>query len=190
MKNGHKLTVGRGGLTAIARALTAAKACPALIAMVFLVGCGGAGIDGTAPHVYEDAKEMVREAKAGITEISIEDFRTKMDGDDPFILIDVREPGEYDESNIPGSISIPRGVLEFKIANEKFWDDEGMYVPEKDEEIIVYCKKGELGALAAETLVILGYTNVKSLAGGWVVWEYGPEALEEEEEEVEEAGCG
>jgi len=41
-----------------------------------------------------------------------------------------------------------------------------------------------------ETLVKLGYSNVKHLYGGWVVWEEGPEALEVEEEVVEESGCG
>jgi rhodanese-related sulfurtransferase len=44
--------------------------------------------------------------------------------------------------------------------------------------------------LAAETLVKLGYTNVRHLYGGWVVWEGGPEALDVEEEVVEEGGCG
>jgi len=190
VKNGHKPLLNCSGQTATVGTLASAKVCLALIVMVYFAGCGGAGINGTAPRVYENAKEMVKEARAGITEISIEEFKVKMESDEPFVLIDVREPGKYDENNIPGSISIPRGLLEFKIADEKFWDDEGMYVPGKDEEIIVYCKKGERGALAAETLVKLGYTNVKNLIGGWVVWEGGPEALEEEEEEVEESGCG
>lgn len=155
-----------------------------------LVGCGGAGVEGRAPKLYDDAQQMVREAKSGIAQIDVEEFKVKMESDDVFILIDVREPGEYDEDNIPGSVNIPRGILEFTIADEKFWDGEGLFAPEKDEEIIIYGHKVERGPLAAETLVKLGYTNVKDLYGGWIVWDQGSEALEVEEEVVEESGCG
>lgn len=157
---------------------------------VVLAGCGGSGIDGRGPKVYENAKQMVAEATAGIDRMDIEQFKVKMDSDDIFTIIDVREPNEFDEDNIPGSINIPRGLIEFKIADEKYWDAEGLFVPEKNEEIIVYGHKIERGALAAETLVKLGYSNIKHLHGGWVVWEKGPEALEAEEEVVEESGCG
>lgn len=154
------------------------------------VGCGGAGIDGRAPKLYDNAEQMVREARAGIDQIDIERFRAKMDSDDIFIVIDIREPSEFDEGNIPGSVNIPRGVLEFWIADEKFWDEEGLFAPEKNEEIIIYGYKTRRGPLAAETLVRLGYTNISDLYGGWIVWDKGPEALEVEEEVVEESGCG
>jgi rhodanese-related sulfurtransferase len=155
-----------------------------------LVGCGGAGIEGRAPKLYDDAKQMVQEAKSGVAQIDIEEFKIKMESDDVFILIDVREPHEYDEDNIPGSVNIPRGTLEFTIGDGKFWDGQGLFAPEKDEEIIVYGHKVERGPLAAETLVKLGYTNVKDLYGGWIVWDQGPEALDVEEVVVEESGCG
>ncbi|MBN2185256.1 MAG: rhodanese-like domain-containing protein [Candidatus Krumholzibacteriota bacterium] len=155
-----------------------------------IAGCGGAGIDGRAPKLYADAKQMVREAQAGVDQINIDEFKAKMESDDVFFIIDVREPYEYDEDNIPGSVNIPRGLLEFQIADKKFWDAEGLFAPEKGEEIIVYGYKIERGPLAAESLVKLGFTNVKDLYGGWVVWEKGPEALEVEEEVVEEGGCG
>jgi rhodanese-related sulfurtransferase len=105
-------------------------------------------------------------------------------------LIDVRESNEFEDGNIPGSFNVPRGILEFKIANEDYWDQLGMYVPEKDEEIIIYCKKGGRGALSTEALTKLGYRNCKNLTGGWIGWSKGPEAVEEEEEKKEEGGCG
>ena len=163
-----------------------------LVLAVFpsLIGCGGAGIDGTAPRTYADAKAMVAEAKHGIVAISADELRVKLENEEMFILIDVREADEYDEACIDGAFQLPRGKLEFDIANQRFWDEQGMYVPEKNEEIILYSHKGRRGALATETLVKLGYGNVKNLTGGWVVWEFGPEALEEEEEVPEEGGCG
>ena len=161
---------------------------PALFAV--LAGCGGSGIEGRGPAACADAKEMVAKAKAGVDQIDIEEFNTLMDSDEYFTVIDVREADEFDEGSIPGAINIPRGILESKIADAKYWDSEGLFVPEKDEAMIVYGHKIDRGVLAAETLVKLGYSNVRHLYGGWVVWEEGPEALDVEEEVVEEGGCG
>jgi rhodanese-related sulfurtransferase len=158
--------------------------------LVLLVGCGGAGIDGAAPRVYGGADEMVTEARLGIPEISADDLRGKIDNEDMFFLIDVRGWDEADSGAIDGSFLLPRGVLEFRIADEDYWDSEGMFVPEKGEELILYSNRGKRSALAAEALIKLGYGNVKSLAGGWVVWAYGPDALEIEEAKPEEGGCG
>jgi len=160
-----------------------------LLALTLLLNCGGAGIDGRAPKVYPDAQALVNEAKKGVEKIEIEEFKQKIDNEEMFLLIDVREPAEFEEDNIPWSINIPRGLLEFKIGNDKFWDSEGLFSPEHDEEIIVYCKKWSRAPLAAEVLIKLGYTNVKYLYGGMTVWLNGPDALEVEDV-VEESGCG
>ena len=164
----------------------------ALVAMTYLAGCAGAGIDGTAPRLYNNAKQMVKEAKIGVAKISSQSFKAKLASEEVFSLIDVSEPDDYEEEeeNIPGSITLPRGLLEFNIASKSFWDEESLDVPKKEDPIIVYSKKEARGALAAETLVKLGYENVKYLAGGWVVWKHGPGALKEEEEPKEESGCG
>ena len=95
----------------------------------------------------------------------------KLDNGDMILLIDVREPNEFNAGYIPGSVNIPRGTLEFKIGNEAFWDAAFLYLPETTEEIIVYCKKGKRGTLAAETLKKLGYENVTYIDGGWKEWE-------------------
>lgn len=131
---------------------------------VFLYGC-------SCEKSYEGVDEMVKSAKAEIEEISVEDFKAKYDNFDPYVLIDVRTGAEHNHGFIPGAISIPRGVLEFRIGNQEYWDNAGLYMPRKDEEIIVYCKKGHRGTLAAETLRKMGYTNVKNLEGGWKNWE-------------------
>jgi rhodanese-related sulfurtransferase len=83
----------------------------------------------------------------------------------------VREPSEYNAGYIPGALNIPAGTLVFKIANQEFWDNEMLYMPEKDEELIIYCKKGKRGVLAAEALGKLGYKNVINISGGWKKWE-------------------
>jgi len=115
--------------------------------------------------------QMIETAKASVNMIPVAQLKEKLDNGDMLLLLDVREPAEFNAGYIPGAVNIPRGLLEFKIDNEEFWDAAFLYLPEKDEEIVVYCKKGHRSILAAETLKKLGYTNVSFMDGGWKNWE-------------------
>ncbi len=161
-----------------------------IISLVCFVGCGGEGLNNYSSLTFENVKEMVANAKSGIIQVSLQDFKASIENEEEFILIDVREADEFEANCIPGAFNIPRGFLEFKIASEDFWDMMGMYVPEKTEEIIIYCKKGGRGVLATESLTRLGYENVKNIIGGWEAWEMWPEVWEEKEEKKDEGGCG
>jgi molybdopterin/thiamine biosynthesis adenylyltransferase/rhodanese-related sulfurtransferase len=77
------------------------------------------------------------------------------------VLIDVREKDEWTEGYIPGARWISRGFLEQRIEDQ---------VPERSSEVVLYCAGGTRSAYAAKTLVELGYTNVKSMAGGFSAW--------------------
>ena len=78
----------------------------------------------------------------------------------PF-LVDVREPKELtDNGYIEGAINLPIRTLTQNLDK----------LPAKDAAIVVYCAVGHRGALALETLQLLGYTNVKSLSGGFNAW--------------------
>jgi molybdopterin/thiamine biosynthesis adenylyltransferase/rhodanese-related sulfurtransferase len=77
------------------------------------------------------------------------------------IIIDVREKDEWVEGFIPGASWIPRGFLEQRIEDQ---------VPEKGSDVILYCAGGTRSALAAKSLGELGYTNVRSMSGGFTAW--------------------
>lgn len=77
------------------------------------------------------------------------------------LLIDVREQDEYAAGHIDGSILIPMGELGAKI------DD---FAKEKDQLIVLHCAAGRRSAMSAEELQNMGYTNVKSLEGGFTAW--------------------
>ncbi len=79
------------------------------------------------------------------------------------LCLDVREGGEHEAESLHGAISIPRGVLEFRIGDHPAFAD-------KSRALLVYCKTGGRSALAAVNLQRLGYSNVVSLAGGIDAW--------------------
>ena len=78
-----------------------------------------------------------------------------------YLLLDVREPDEYEQGAIPGSLHIPRGTLESGI--------EGR-LTNHHQPIVVMCAGGVRSAFAADTLAQLGYTDVVSMDGGFNRW--------------------
>src|SRR6476661_2436275 len=105
-------------------------------------------------------RDLLAQTKARITEVdpAEADERRKVTGT---VVLDVREPDEYDQGALPGAVHIPRGHLESQV--------EGR-VLDHDAPVIVYCAGGVRSAFAAETLGELGYTNVVSMAGGFGRW--------------------
>ena len=159
--------------------------------LIVLSGCGESFAAG---EVFANSKALVREAKAGITEISYDDFKLMLEEGKLRVLIDIREPGEFDAGyiNQPDeddeypypetfTVNIPRGLLEFKIGDQSYWDDDlWVEMPTKDEAIAIYCKSGGRCALAALALQKMGYENVYSLQGGYRIWMDPTLPLEEE----------
>jgi len=119
---------------------------------------------------FETATMMVEEALSNLDQVTVDVFGKMMQSEDMFILLDVRTAQEHNAGYIPGSVLMPRGVLEFRIANEAIWEEEGMYVPLKEDPIVIYCKRGNRSALAALSLKKLGYNNILVLDGGWLEW--------------------
>jgi sulfur-carrier protein adenylyltransferase/sulfurtransferase len=106
-------------------------------------------------------QDLVSEAKSRIHEISADELRQWIAEGKDMILLDVREPEEYANGNIPGAVNIPRGLLELEV-------DE--VVPEHGKTVVAYCGGGGRSALAADTLQVMGYQNVHSLARGFKGW--------------------
>ena len=117
------------------------------------------------------ADTMVENAQKSVKTIAPKDVMQIMEGEDVFTLVDVRQKDEYYYGFIPGSVNIPRGSIEFNIAGEEFWENEGLYKPMSDETLILYCKKGKRSLLAAQTLMQMGYKKVMVIDGGWKNWE-------------------
>jgi len=112
-------------------------------------------------------KAMLAEANAVIETVSVQDLPYHLESPD-VVLVDVRDTVERErEGVIPASIHVPRGLLEFQADPES-----PVHVSEMqpDRRIILYCGTGGRSALAAKTLLDMGYTDVASLAGGYEAW--------------------
>ena len=109
---------------------------------------------------------LVAMAKATIDECTVGELQMRLD--DSVLLIDIREPAEYQRGHIPGAVPLPRGLLEFEIHG--LVDKLGSEGPPEDCPIILYCGTGGRSALATESLGKLGYRNVTSFDGGMVAW--------------------
>lgn len=105
--------------------------------------------------------KLVNDSKQRVRETTVDDVKARMDRQDSFVLIDVREDREYDKDHIPGAIHLGKGIIERDI--------EGKY-PDVNTPLVLYCGGGFRSALAAENLQKMGYTNVISMDGGIRDW--------------------
>ena len=115
-----------------------------LIPLLLLAGCGS----GTA--------------QSGYTQISQEEAKAMMDGQD-VIVLDVREQNEYDSGHIPGAVLLPLGSISEESA--------AAVIPEKDSTVLIYCRSGNRSKTASDKLAQLGYTQIYEF-GGITTWPY------------------
>ncbi|MFO1520177.1 MAG: molybdopterin-synthase adenylyltransferase MoeB [bacterium] len=106
-------------------------------------------------------KDVLSQTKKEISEIKPEELKSWVDQKKNITLVDVREKDEQEKGVIPNALLIPRGFLELRIEDQ---------VPNRDQEIVVYCAGGTRSALATKSLKDLGYKKVHSLIGGYTQW--------------------
>jgi len=105
--------------------------------------------------------KIVNDAKSRIMEVTVADTSDRLAANPAAKLIDVREDNEWDAAHAAGAIHLGKGIIERDIEAT---------VPDKSTELILYCGGGYRSALAADVLQQMGYTNVRSMAGGWKAW--------------------
>jgi len=132
---------------------------------IFLAACGEAasigiigGADGpTAVFVSEKEGE-----KTMYQQITPAEAKKIMDSGEESIILDVREQNEFESGHIPNAVLIPYTEIDKK-AEE--------VLPDKEVQILVYCRSGRRSKIASESLGKLGYKNVKEF-GGINDWPY------------------
>ncbi|MFO0590579.1 MAG: molybdopterin-synthase adenylyltransferase MoeB [Polyangiaceae bacterium] len=110
------------------------------------------------PTTYTD---LIADIRRQIRTVSLEDIKHRLEQKTPMVLVDVREKDEWRAGYIPGALHVARGFLEIQIEQR---------VPDKSAPVVLYCAGGTRSALAAKSLMELGYTNVESATLGFVRW--------------------
>ena len=86
------------------------------------------------------------------------------------LLIDIRSSEDRERDGIvPGSLHIPRTVLEWRVAPDSEWRNP--YVGGLDREIILICDHGDSTVFATATLLDLGFTRASDVIGGFLAWQ-------------------
>ncbi len=94
--------------------------------------------------------------------ISADEAKARIDSGDPVIILDVRTHEEYESAHIPGALLLP---------NEEIEDTPPALLPDKDAELLIYCRSGNRSNQAAHKLAAMGYTRVYDF-GGIINWPY------------------
>lgn len=105
--------------------------------------------------------DLLHEARQNITIINSDEAEQLLAAN--ALVLDVREPSEFDMGHLPNAVNIPRGLLEFMVGNNPALKDF-------DQSILLYCKNGGRSTLAADTLQKMGFSQVKMLTGGFDGW--------------------
>ena len=119
---------------------------------LLLVGCAGNNQQSGEPAKGE----------AMYHQLAQEEAKKRMDSGDPVVILDVRTQAEYDAGHIAGAVLLP---------NEKIGEEMPTELPDKNAEILIYCRSGNRSAQAARKLVEMGYTAVYDF-GGINSWPY------------------
>jgi molybdopterin/thiamine biosynthesis adenylyltransferase/rhodanese-related sulfurtransferase len=110
------------------------------------------------PKTYSD---LLSEVRSQIKMVPLDEVKRRLEANEGYTLVDVREKDETRAGFIPGAVFLPRGFLEMQAESK---------LPDKNAKIVLYCAGGTRSAFAAKQLQDMGYTNVESANPGFIRW--------------------
>ena len=125
------------------------------LVVILLAACSNTATQITTPEVIG---KQVSVSAGSYTDVSVTELQTMLANKD-FSFVNVHIPFEGNIANT--DLSIPFDQIAQNLDK----------LPDKNARIVLYCRSGRMSAIAAETLVGLGYTNVWNLSGGMSAWE-------------------
>ncbi len=118
---------------------------------------------------YRRYQDLVEECLSDIDELFPWDLVDLMEQDRSLLVVDIREPEEFQAMRIPGSLHVPRGILE-PACEYGYEETVPDLVEARSRPIVVVCRSGNRSALAAHTMRRMGYESVYSLKTGLRGW--------------------
>ncbi len=114
--------------------------------------------------------DFVNAAKAQIDEVPPQQAQQLIREESQLLVLDVREPSEYEQGHLADAVLIPRGILE-AAADPAYPKHSPVLVEARNRPVLLYCATGGRSALAAVTLKQMGFGQVYNLDGGFARWE-------------------
>ncbi len=108
-----------------------------------------------------DFLKLVEELRPLVKETDVPTIAKRLNNQESFVLIDVREDHEWAYGHIPTALHLSRGIIERDIEKT---------IPDKNTELVLYCGGGFRSILSAYNLQKMGYINVTSMDGGIRDW--------------------
>jgi rhodanese-related sulfurtransferase len=119
--------------------------------------------------VMKSIDDFINEALKNVDELFPWDLEEVIENKADMLLLDIREPYEFDAMHIKDAINVPRGVLE-TACDYDYEETVPELVESREREIIVICRSGKRSILAADVMQQMGYTKVRSLKTGMRGW--------------------
>lgn len=131
-------------------------------------------------------RQLIAECLPRVKEIMPWDLEAELESNPQVMLLDIREPYEFDAMHIAGSINVPRGILES--ACEYDYEETIPALAEaRQQDIVVICRSGFRSVLAVDVMQYMGFENLKSLKTGLRGWnDYEQELVDSHGNPVED----
>jgi rhodanese-related sulfurtransferase len=131
-------------------------------------------------------EQIVEEALTRVGELYPWDLAEALAERPDILLVDIREPYEFDAMHIDGALNVPRGILETACEYD-YEETVPQLVDAREREIVLICRSGKRSILAADVMQVMGYRNVKSLKTGMRGWsDYEQDMVDREGKLVDE----
>jgi len=112
--------------------------------------------------------QLIEAARASVKELLPWDLTERMQ-EHEILIVDIREPYEYDAMHIRDSLNVPRGILETACEYD-FEETVPELVQARQREVVLVCRSGNRSIFAAEVMQQMGYQTVYSLKSGLRGW--------------------
>lgn len=113
--------------------------------------------------------DYVQEARSRIQEVGADDVDRLRQEKPDLLILDVREPYEYEAGHLRDALAVPRGILE-AAADPDYRKPNPTLSTAYDRPVLVYCATGGRSAMAVKVLDEMGFKETYNLAGGFENW--------------------
>lgn len=117
------------------------------------------------PKEAEGTQTVQTQTSAAYKTLTPQQAKQRMEQNDKIVVLDVRTQEEFAAGHIPGAVLLPVDLIEAKS------EEVAKVLPDKDAEILVYCRSGKRAHRASQALADMGYTNIEHI-GGIMDWPY------------------